>query len=151
MSERYTRLFSLPENLYNVGSPLIITAGALSKDNQTGGVLAQLEFTSVSEKEIKAVSVELEPKDSAGRSIGGKVNYQYLDLSVSRGSEFGSKNAIRFDDATVRSFNVNVTEVIYADNTIWSNPDGSFVPLPKPAPFTANTFKDPQLTKQFEL
>ena len=42
MSERYTRLFALEENLYSDGSPVVISAGALLKDNQTGAVLAQL-------------------------------------------------------------------------------------------------------------
>lgn len=34
MSERYAKLSHLPENLYMEGSPVIIAAGALLKDNQ---------------------------------------------------------------------------------------------------------------------
>ena len=37
MSERYSKVFALSENLYATGSPIIIEAGALQKDNQTGG------------------------------------------------------------------------------------------------------------------
>ena len=44
MSERYTKLFTLPARLYAEGSPVIIEAGALSKDNDTGRVFAQLRF-----------------------------------------------------------------------------------------------------------
>ena len=40
MSERYSKLYVLPENLYAEGSPVIIAAGALLKDNQTGRVVA---------------------------------------------------------------------------------------------------------------
>lgn len=36
MSERYSKLFSLPENLYTTGAPVVIAAGALLKDNQSG-------------------------------------------------------------------------------------------------------------------
>jgi len=36
MSERYSKLFAFPENLYAAGSPVVIAAGALLKDNQTG-------------------------------------------------------------------------------------------------------------------
>ena len=35
MSERYSKVFSLPENLYAEGAPVVIAAGALLKDNQT--------------------------------------------------------------------------------------------------------------------
>ena len=44
MSERYAKLSHLPENLYMEGSPVIIAAGALLKDNQTGRVIAQLKL-----------------------------------------------------------------------------------------------------------
>ena len=47
MSERYARLFSLPENLYQSSSPVMILAGALLKDNQTGGILALMKFKNV--------------------------------------------------------------------------------------------------------
>lgn len=39
MSERYLKLFSLEENLYIPGSPVLIAAGALLKDTQTGRIL----------------------------------------------------------------------------------------------------------------
>ena len=64
MAERYSRLFSLKENLYSEGSPVVIAAGALLKDNQTG-------------KELEGVS-----------------EYQYLDLNEARDAEFGQKQAI---------------------------------------------------------
>ena len=57
MSERYSRLFSLPTNLYAIGSPAIIVAGALLKDNQTGKVLAQLKIQNITTNPIKAVTV----------------------------------------------------------------------------------------------
>ena len=41
MAERYTRLFSLPQDLYATGAPLVIAAGALLKDTQTGRVLTE--------------------------------------------------------------------------------------------------------------
>ena len=59
MSERYTRLFSLTSPLYAAGAPVMITAGALLKDNQTGKVLAQLKIKNISDKAIKGVSVRI--------------------------------------------------------------------------------------------
>ena len=82
MGERYSRLFSLPENLYMEGAPVIIAAGALLKDNQTGKVLAQLKIRNIQDKEINAATVNVLPLDTAGRTLGGAVAYQYLDISA---------------------------------------------------------------------
>lgn len=61
MSERYSKLFTLPPNLYSEGAPVVIAAGALLKDNETGKVLAQLKIQNISDKPIKAVTVKLAP------------------------------------------------------------------------------------------
>lgn len=59
MAERYTRLFATEKNLYVSGSPLVLSAGALLKDNQTESVLAQLKIKNISNKIIKAVKVSV--------------------------------------------------------------------------------------------
>ena len=94
MSERYSRVFALPENLYAVGSPVVIAAGVLLKDNQTGKVLAQLKLQSISNKIIIGVKVRLNLFDNAGNSIGLPVDFDYLDLSASRDTEFGQKTPL---------------------------------------------------------
>ncbi len=96
MSERYTRLFTLPGPLYAQGSPLIILAGALLKDNQTGRVLAQLKLKNVGTKSVKAVKVSVTPLDAAGMENGQPVEHQYLDLHAARDGEFGQKEPIPF-------------------------------------------------------
>ncbi len=65
MSERYSKLFSLPENLYTEGSPVIIAAGALLKDNSTGKLLVQLKFRNISDCVINAVKVKINAFDPA--------------------------------------------------------------------------------------
>ena len=59
MSERFTTLYGIAGNLYSTGSPIIIAAGALLKDNQSGKVLAQIKFKSISDKRIKAVKIRV--------------------------------------------------------------------------------------------
>mgnify|MGYP004418353471 FL=1 len=55
MSERYIRVFSLKSEIYAASSPIVISAGALLKDSQTGNIIAQLKFTNISEKTIVAI------------------------------------------------------------------------------------------------
>lgn len=120
MSERYCKLFSLPENLYAEGSPVIIAAGALLKDNQTGRVIAQLKLCNINPKTIKAATVSLSLMNTVGNPLGESVRYEYLDLSSTRDTDFGSKSAIPLPDASTRSFSVAVAEVIFADNSVWN-------------------------------
>ena len=95
MSERYTRLFALTSPLYAAGAPVMITAGALLKDNQTGKVLAQLKIQNISDKAIKGV---ISPDFADGHhwraALGEPVDFQYLDLNIARDVEFGQKAPI---------------------------------------------------------
>ena len=82
MSERYTRLFALEENLYSDGSPVVISAGALLKDNQTGAVLAQLKIRNIGGKTIKAAAVRITCFDTVGKPLEGTAEKEYLDLAA---------------------------------------------------------------------
>ena len=59
MSERYSKLFFLSENLYYEGAPVIIKAGALLKDNNTGNLIAQLKISNITDKIIKLLKVQI--------------------------------------------------------------------------------------------
>lgn len=137
MSERYSRLFSLPENLYLEGAPVLIVAGALLKDNKENRILAQLKFRNISTKTIQALKVAIRVFDISGDSLRGVNEFQYLDLCVDRNIDFGQKIAIPLPDAVGRSFECDVTAVIFKDNSIWEAPDGaSWTPLKKPLTLT---------------
>lgn len=151
MTNRYSRLFTLPSALYATGSPVVIVAGALLKDNQTGKVLGQLKLRSISPKHIKAVKVCITTMDTAARILGEPIEYQYLDLSVPRNTEFGQKTAISLPDAATRSFTVSVTEVVFSDNTIWqSSCNAHWKTLPNPVSLMAE-IQDEELVKQYQL
>lgn len=149
MSERYTRLFSLPENLYSTGAPVIIAAGALLKDNQSGNVLAQLKLRSISSKTIKATTVSIKPLDTAGISLGDYVTYQYLDLQVDRDTDFGQKTAIPLTNPATRSFDVIVSEAIFTDNSIWHGDEQPWEALAEPSDI--DFLGDRELAKQFRM
>ena len=150
MSERYSRLYALPENLYAVGSPVVIAAGTLLKDNQTGKVVAQLKLRSISNRIIKAVKVRLDLFDTAGNPIGEPVVYDYLDLSASRDVAFGQKVPIHVSEIKARSYAVAVQEVVFADKTTWSASDTSWESLPRQKTLDA-VFGDSELVKQYKI
>ena len=130
MSERYLKLFSLEENLYIPGSPVLIAAGALLKDTQTGRILGQLKLQSISDQSIKAATVALVPLNTVDNPLGEPVSYQYLDLKVTRDAYWGSQDPIRFSAPSTRAYTASVKEVIFSDNSIWTAPNSAWKALP---------------------
>ena len=150
MSERYTRLFTLPGSLYAQGSPLIILAGALLKDNQTGRVLAQLKFKNVGAKPVKAVKVSVTPLDAAGMENGQPVEHQYLDLHAARDGEFGQREPIPFPDPTTRAFRGAITQVVFADGSLWGPAEGAWEVL-SPTRTLESVLRDQGLCKEYQI
>lgn len=150
MSGRFEKLYTLSSRLYAPSMPIIIVAGALLKDTQTGKVLAQLKFKNINSKVIKAVTVSLLPLDTANQPLGEKETHQILDLTANRDDEFGQKTPLYFSNNTTRAYQVVVEEVVFSDNTVWKT-DGaplSDLPTQKTA---ADMFPDAELVKQYKL
>lgn len=148
MSERFLRLFYLPEALYAEGAPVLVAAGALLKDSETGNVLAQLKFHSISDKVIKAITVQITPFDTANKPLGEQIEYQYLDLKANRDEEFGQKVPVKLPNAAARAFKVAVKEVVFEDNSIWTSGGSPWEELSRPVPLE-KAFQDAALAEQF--
>ena len=117
MSERYKRLFALPENLHTEDAPVVIAAGALLKDNQTGRVLAQLKLKNVSEETIKSVKVSIQAFGKSGVEAK-EIHYEYANISVKSGEEFGSKTPIELNNK-ILYYSAVITEVLFENGTAW--------------------------------
>ena len=150
MSERYTRLFSLPENLYQPGSPVMILAGALLKDNQTGGILALMKFKNVGTKPIRGLKVRFFPQDLTGIDLDQPLEHQYLDLNAARDGEFGQKEPVAFPNAVTRAFRVEVYQVVFADGTLWNQEQSQWSPMP-PLQALETALGDKELCKEYQI
>ena len=130
--ERYTTLSKETTALYLPGSPVIILAQALLKDNANDHVLAQIKYKSLSDKPICALKVSVGTCDVAEKPTPGVDGFQYLDLTVDFGDNFGSKTLIPLPDKSSRGFKAAVIEVVFVDKTVWTAaPDAVWEPLPK--------------------
>ena len=150
MNERFERIFSLTGNLYTESAPLIISAGALLKDTETGKIFAQLKFKSISPEPIKAIKAKIVPMDTVGKPIGDEVFFDYLDLNEKRDAEFGQKKAIPMPNPATRSFTAEVTEVVFTNNSVWSASGNSWNPLDALVPLE-QALGDHELVKQYRL
>lgn len=129
MAERFERLFSLPSNLYLNDAPVVVLAGALLKDQQSGAIVAQLKFQNISPKIIKAIEVSLSALDITGKELTGVEGYQYLDMSVKCGDIFGTDKAIIMPNYNSRSFELNSIKVVFSDNSVWEKDNLTFIEL----------------------
>ena len=149
MAERYTRLFTLPPDLYTAGSPLVIAAGALLKDTQTGRVLAQLKLRSISDQCIRAVKLRVVGYD-VSQAILCEEEHQYLDLDVKRDMLFGAKEAILLPSSSVRSFTAELLAVYFDDGTSHLYEDSRWESLPAQEELINRLF-DAELIRQYRL
>ena len=129
MGQRFEQLFKLQSNLYTEQSPIVVSDGYLLKDNESGKVIAQLKFQSISEKQIKALKIELLTYDVTEQQIENVTKYQYLDLNIGIGQFFGSNKAIVLSNNTARSFKINTITIVFHDGTT-QNITGLLEPLP---------------------
>lgn len=133
MSERYVKIFTLKDNLYSDDVPILISAGALRKDNQTGKVFAQLRLQNTDAKfrNLIALKVSFTAYDPAGNILGVAKEHHYLDLDVPRGSEFGGNIPVALDHSATRSFEVTVLEVVFSEGTPWIGNQQEWISLGK--------------------
>lgn len=150
MSERFTRVFSLPQNLYAENAPILIEAGAITKDNHTGKVFVQLKIRNITDSKIKAMTVKLNCNDTAGNPVGDPVSYQYLDLDAEYQTVFGNKSAISLPDSASRSFTFVVTEVVFDDLSSISLEQAIWEPLPEEKELLCDTLS-PNLLEQYQI
>lgn len=150
MSERYTKVFDLPKNMYAENAPVVISAGALLKDNQTGTILAQLKIKNITNKIIKAAKVSILSFDTVGKQIDDETKHEYLDLSVGRDNEFGQKVPIILSNNSTRSFSVTVNEIIFADSSIWNYGDEEWAALNESKKLTS-ILNGSEAVKQFKI
>ncbi len=151
MAERFERLYQLPANLYVSDAPIIVSAGALLRDTQTDSVIVQLKFHSVSKKTIKAVKVSIAAQDVSKQPIQGIDDYQYLDLNIKHGQEFGANKAIVLQNSVARFFAISALTVVFADESQWLwDTAQSFQPLPTLYPLHSALTSN-EMVKQYQI
>ena len=132
------------------GSPVMILAGALLKDNQTGGILALMKFKNVGEKPIRGLKVRFFPQDLTGIDLDQPLEHQYLDLNAARDGEFGQKEPVALPNAVTRAFRVEVYQVVFADGTLWNQEQSQWSPMP-PLQALETALGDKELCKEYQI
>ena len=134
MSERYERIFTGEENLYTEGSPVLVCAHALLKDNETGKVIAQAKFKNISDNKIKYLKLGVTAFDPVKNKLGDVAVFEYLDLDVVKDQEFGSKKPLTMPNPSTRSIGLCVVSVGFGDGSVWSGENAKWEHSAKDSP-----------------
>lgn len=151
MSERYVKVFGCEDNLYSDNAPVIVRAGALHKDTESGRMIAQLKLQNVSGKMISYVKLSITSLDATKNQIGDPFDVEYLDLSAPDFEVFGIKNAIVLPNASARAFLIGVKSVAFADGTVWSGEDMNWTHVDDTAPVMVRITTEEIYNKAFTL
>lgn len=150
MAERFQRLFTLTPNLYSDGCPIIIEAGALQKDTESGAVIAQIKMRNIGDATISSCRVSIKAYATNGDEVEGAADFSYLDLNAGRGKDFGTKVPVMLPDRTARSFSVDINEIVFADGTVNKLDSNQWKTVLKQETID-NALQDEELTKQYKL
>ena len=122
MSERYTKRFTLPQQIAreDLHAPVVVVAGGLLFDNQSGSALAQVKYQNISAKSIKSITVNISAWDSGGTSISGVSAFTYTGLVAAPGAFFGDKVPVIMTDNNAHAFAVDIIAVVFSDGTTWN-------------------------------
>ena len=150
MAERFQRLYALEPNQYSKGCPIIIEAGALQKDTETGAVLAQIKMRNIGETTISSCRISIRAYATNGDEVEGVSDFSYLDLNASRGSEFGTKVPVILPDRTTRSFSVDIKEIVFSDGTVKKLRKNQWKPIQRQKTID-EVLENAELTKQYKV
>lgn len=126
MSENFSKLFSLEKNLYAEGVPIIIKEGVLLKNNDNGKLVIQLQMLNICKQPIKAVKLKIIGCDTFEQQVYTQ-EFQYIDMIAQSNSDFGNQTMLDIDNQTVRSFTVELVQVLFDDKMSWYGKGEKFV------------------------
>lgn len=132
------------ETIYTSGEKVIMPQTSLVLENTAvlvdrgrGKLYVRCVFRSITDREIKAVRIELSCQDASGSPLGEGVVFHYMDLKTRRDATFGQNSLIELPDRSARKFQVSVKKVLFADGTMIDG-DGQAYPLPTQVLLTAH-------------
>lgn len=113
MNNRYSRIFTINNAFYAPNCPIIISSGALSKDNKLGNFVAQFKFLNASTKTIKEVAVEISYYDASKNLLEAAVPFTYSNLEASPGELFGQKTPITILNPATRIISTKIKNIVF--------------------------------------
>ena len=122
MSDRYSRIYTLPDGLHIKDAPISIVSGKLLYDNEQKRKIVVLKLKNLTDISIQSVDVIIKTFNAKCLESDNVTNYTYKNFQVSYSMEFGSKKAIVIQNTDAVSFEVSIQTVRFSDGSSWDCP-----------------------------
>ncbi|MGN0318586.1 MAG: hypothetical protein ACI4E1_11720 [Lachnospira sp.] len=128
--------FILTENLYNSKSGLCIKAGRLFLNSQIGKNCINLCFANYGNKPISSITTEITLADNNG-IVTDQFSYEYR-CNIPCGGTGCDRELIYLQNADSRKMQIVITNIVYTDNTAYTERISQFDVLPGAMPGTTS-------------
>jgi len=130
MAGRYQQIFHDTQNYYLSGSPVIIRAMAVQKDNETGRLFAQVKLANISDRVISGCKLDVLSGDSNWGMHLDAEDVEFSEVNAGTDSEFGTKIPVYLNNDAAECISVNVKEVYFSDGEVWNSGNIAWSLLP---------------------
>ena len=114
MEQRYQRIKSIDETLWNIDCPIFFNKGALLRDNKINKNILQLQFVNCSDKIILAAYITILCFDVFDQNLD-EIKYCYNDLNIKPGEKFGENVPVEVNNEDTRKYEFVVNSVLYEE------------------------------------
>lgn len=118
----FEKIFDFGKNYYIEGCPVLVKAAVLLRLVQTDQYIAQIKFYNMCNERVLSIKYRLAGYDALGETVETLVGQ--IEIGAGRGNQydyFGDRDAIIFSSKAVRSYDIQITDVVCENSIIWTN------------------------------
>lgn len=130
MSLQLRKILELPKNLYQEGSPIVVTTSFLSVESSNGNGFVELNVKNISSKTVASACVEIISRCSKDSQETDSTVHNYLNLHCKRNEEFGKGVNILLPNNLTRDFSFRFTRIVFDDESVYEFKKAEFESIP---------------------
>ena len=119
--DNYKMIETMNDNMWFIGSPVILCSMRLALDMKTGDVFTSAKFQNVMPENIRSISFDVICYDESREPINKIENVTFGELDVPRNTEFGFHRKIKVPDIRTRNAEYVIRSVSFSDGQSFEN------------------------------
>lgn len=124
---RYEIVKLMNEEVYYPDWHVKVVKGALTRDEYTGELLAQLKFQNISDRSISQVKLTVIGYDRNMNAVSDEIEHVYSDLYINTYDYFGDNDPIFLYNRTVDKVKIYLDKIVFTDSSYLEYRDNKIV------------------------